>query len=265
MSDQAAYLVDSHCHLDSEGLADDLDGVIARAAEANVRRLLAINTRLSGFEALYAIAEAHREISCSVGVHPHEAKNEPGTRPQDLLERAARPEVVAIGETGLDYYYENSPRAEQRASFKTHIRAAQETGLPVIVHSRDAEEETIELLEEGSAAGPLSGVMHCFTGSKPFAEAALSMGFYISLSGIVTFKNAKDLQETAKSLPMERLLIETDSPYLAPEPVRGRPCEPAYLAHTAAFVATLKGITEDEIMRRTTENFYNLFTRAERL
>ena len=265
MTHEAPYLVDSHCHLDFEGLIDDLEGVIERAGQANVRRMLAINTRLGTFERLYRLAERHPEIYCSLGVHPHEAKSEPDTELEALLERAGRPEVVAIGESGLDYSYENSPRDQQRANFKTHILAAQKSGLPLIVHTREAEDDTLALLGEGLAAAPYSGVIHCFTASQAFAEAALKMGFYISLSGIVTFKNAKDIQATAKTLPIERLLVETDSPYLAPAPVRGRPCEPAYVAHTAAFVAGLRGIELDELTARTTENFYTLFSKAERL
>ncbi|MCH8203255.1 MAG: TatD family hydrolase [Proteobacteria bacterium] len=265
MTHEAPYLVDSHCHLDFEGLIEDLDGVIARAREANVLRMLAINTRLSTFERLYGLAEGYPEICCSVGVHPHEAENEPDTGLEALLERAARPEVVAIGESGLDYYYDNAPRDQQQINFKTHIKAAQESGLPIIVHSREAEGDTLGLLEAGLAAAPYTGVIHCFTASQAFAEAALKMGFYISLSGIVTFKNAADIQATAKTLPMERLLVETDSPYLAPVPVRGRPCEPAFVAHTAAFVAGLKGIEPEQLARQTTENFYTLFSKAERL
>jgi TatD DNase family protein len=265
MTHGAPYLVDSHCHLDFEGLIEDIEGVIDRAREANVYRFLAINTRLGTFERLYEIAQRYPEISCSVGVHPHEAKSEPDTDVEALLERAGRPAAVAIGETGLDYYYDNSPRGQQQTSFKTHIKAAQKSGLPIIIHTREAEEDTLALLREGLDAAPYSGVIHCFTASQAFAEAALQMGFYISLSGIVTFKNATDIQETAKTLPMERLLVETDSPYLAPVPVRGRPCEPAYVAHTAAFVAELKGIDPDELARQTTENFYTLFSKAERI
>ena len=265
MTHEASYLVDSHCHLDFEGLIDDIEGVIDRARAANVCRMLAINTRLETFERLYGLAERHPEISCSVGVHPHEAKNEPDTQLTALLERAALPEVVAIGESGLDYYYDNSPRDQQRTNFETHIHAAQKSGLPIIVHTREAEDDTLALLGEGLDAAPYTGVIHCFTASQAFAKAALKMGFYISLSGIVTFKNATDIQATAKTLPMERLLVETDSPYLAPVPVRGRTCEPAYVAHTAAFVAGLKDIEPDQLARRTTENFYTLFSKAERL
>lgn len=265
MASADPYLVDSHCHLDFEGLIEDIEGVIARAHDANVHGMLAINTRLETFERLHALVAPFPELSCSVGVHPHQAKDEPDTDLEALLERAGRSKVVAIGETGLDYYYDNSPRGAQRVNFETHIKAAQQSGLPIIVHTRDAEADTLELLADGLKAASFGGVIHCFTASQAFAEAALEMGFYISLSGIVTFKNATDLQATAKTLPMDRLLVETDSPYLAPVPMRGRPCEPAYVAHTAAYVAGLKDVTLDHLAASTTNNFFTLFQKAERL
>ncbi len=256
-----ALLVDSHCHLDYSPMVDDLSGTLARARTAGVGTLLTIGTKLREFPKIRAIAEAHENIFCSVGVHPHEAENEQ-TDAKALIELAKHPKVVGIGESGLDYYYDKSPRDRQQENFRAHIRAASETGLPLIVHTRDAEADTASMLAEAKGAGPLKGVLHCFTSSRQLADKALELGFYISISGIVTFKNAEDLRETIRHVPLERLLVETDSPYLAPVPMRGKSCEPAYVAHTAAKVAELKGVSGEELASVTSANFFTLFDRA---
>lgn len=256
--------VDSHCHLNYGNLQEDLDGVLARAKEARVDTMLAINARLKEYEDVREIADAHGHIWASVGVHPHEAEAEPDIELQELLKRAEHPKTIAIGETGLDYYYEYAPREAQKRNFITHIEASRQTGLPLIVHTRDAEEDTVSILKSEMEKGAFPGVIHCFTASRAFAEFALSIGFYISISGIVTFKSAKDLQDTAKSIPLDHLLIETDAPYLAPVPKRGKTCEPAYVAHTAAFLADLRGESLDHLARHTTDNFFRLFQKASR-
>ena len=257
-------LVDSHCHLDYPGLIEDIPGVLARAHAAGVGAFLTIGTKLKDFPRVQALAEAHPEIWCSVGIHPHEAANETADAAR-LVALARHPRVIGIGETGLDYFYDRSPRAEQQANFRTHIEAAIAAGLPLIVHTRDADADTGAILSAMSAesGGRLKGVLHCFTATRALAERAIALGFYVSISGIVTFKNAEDLRATVKALPLERLLVETDSPYLAPMPVRGRPCEPAFVQHTAAKVAELKGVTREELARVTTANFFALFDRAQ--
>lgn len=254
-------LVDSHCHLDYAPMADDMAGTLARARNAGVGTLLTIGTKLRDFPRVRAIAEANENVYCSVGIHPHEAENESADAAK-LVDLARHPKVVGIGETGLDYYYDKSPRAKQRENFRAHIAAAEETDLPLIVHTRDADEDTASMLADATRAGKLRGVLHCFTSSQQLADAVLGFGFYISISGIVTFKNAEALRQTVKTIPLERLLVETDSPYLAPVPVRGKPCEPAYVAHTAAKVAELKGVSLAELARVTSSNFFDLFGRA---
>ena len=258
------YIVDSHCHLNYKELQGDIKGVLERANAANVKTLLAINTKLAEFDDVYEIAMEHDNVFASVGVHPHEAENEPNVALESLLIRAAKPKCIAIGETGLDYYYDHAPRDWQKANFITHIMAARATKKPLIVHTRDAEEDTLEILTSEMEKGAFPAVIHCFTASAEFARKALDMGFYISLSGILTFKNAKDLQDIAKWLPLERILVETDAPYLAPVPNRGKSCEPAYTADTAAFLANLRGISLEEVATATTENFFRLFTKAKR-
>lgn len=257
-------LVDSHCHLDFDSFDEDFDDVLVRARTAGVGTMVTICTRLSAFEEVRAIAEKDPDIYCSVGVHPHEAAEEGVETPAALIERAAHEKVVGIGETGLDYFYEHSPREAQATSFRAHIAAARETGLPLIVHTRDADDDTVALLREEHARGPFPGVIHCFTSSRALAEAALALGLYISLSGIVTFKSARDLQETARIVPLDRLLVETDAPYLAPVPKRGKRNEPAFVAHTAAFVAELRGETPERLAEATTDNFFRLFAKARR-
>ena len=257
-------LIDSHCHLDFPELATDEAGVLARARTAGVAGMLTIGTRLDQFERVRAIAERHGNVWCSVGVHPHEAKEEGQHTPDRLIEATRHPKVVGIGETGLDFYYEHSPRDEQSKSFRVHIAAARQTGLPLIVHTRDADAETGDMLEEEYAKGAFPGVIHCFSSGPEVARRALALGLYISISGIVTFKAAESLRTIVRNIPLERLLVETDSPYLAPIPKRGKTNEPAYVAHTAAKVAELKGIGIAELEAATTENFFRLFAKAER-
>ena len=257
-------LVDSHCHLDFPELAADEAGVLARARTAGVGAMLTIGTRLDQFDRVRAIAERHDNVWCSVGVHPHEAKEEGQSTPDRLIEEARHAKVIGIGETGLDFYYEHSPRAEQAESFRAHIAAARETGLPLIVHTRDADTETGDILEDEYRKGPFSGLIHCFSAGPEIARRALGLGMYISISGIVTFKAAEALRTTVKDIPIERLLVETDAPYLAPVPKRGKTNEPAFVAHTAAKVAELKGVSIAEIEAATTSNFFRLFAKAER-
>ncbi|WP_416896911.1 MAG: TatD family hydrolase [Minwuia sp.] len=256
-------LIDSHCHLDYLARDGDLDEVLARAREAGVSPMLTISTKLREFDVVRSIAESAGDIYCSVGVHPHEAESEPDTAAAELIRLAAHPKVIGIGETGLDYFYEHSPRDVQQAVFRAHISAARETGLPLIIHTRDAEADTIRILEEETGKGPFPGLIHCFSGTQRLADAALALGFYISVSGIVTFKTAEDLRTVIATVPAERLLVETDSPYLAPVPRRGKRNEPAYTAHTAAKVAELKGLGAAEVASVTTDNFRRLFAKAE--
>lgn len=255
-------LVDSHCHLNYEGLREDTDGVLARARAAGVGCFLNISTKEREWAEVIGIAEREADVFATVGIHPHEAETHPDVDTAKLVAAANHPKVVGIGETGLDYFYDHSPREQQQTAFRAHIAACRETGLPLIVHTRDAEEDTARILREEMGKGPYTGVIHCFTASRQFAEVALELGFYISISGIVTFKNARDLQETVKTIPQDRLLVETDSPFLAPVPKRGKTCEPAYVTHTAAFVAALRGQTVEELAQSSTENFFRLFTKA---
>lgn len=255
-------LVDSHCHLNYAGLVEDQAAVLARAREAGVSTMLNIATRESEWAAVIATAEREADVWATVGIHPHEADAHPDVDTRRLVEAARHPRVVGIGETGLDYHYDKSDRERQRASFRAHIVAARETGLPLIVHTRDAEADTAALLAEEMGKGAYTGVIHCFTASADFARIALDLDFYISLSGIVTFKNARDLQAIAETLPQDRLLIETDAPFLAPVPYRGRTCEPAFVAKTAHFLAGLRGCDTAELMENTARNFFRLFDKA---
>ncbi|HMJ93307.1 MAG TPA: TatD family hydrolase [Allosphingosinicella sp.] len=254
--------VDSHCHLNYKGLAEDQAGVIERARAAGVDTMLNISTRAGEWDDVIAVAEREPDVWASVGIHPHDADAHPDVETGTLIGRAAHPRIVGIGESGLDYYYDHSDRERQRDSFRAHIAAARETGLPIIVHTRDAEEDTASILTEEMGKGTYKGVIHCFTASADFARKALDLGLYISISGIVTFKNAKDLQETARTLPADRLLIETDSPFLAPVPHRGRPCEPAFVADTARFLAGLRGESLEALAETTSINFRTLFDKA---
>ena len=258
-------LVDSHCHLDYDVLSEDLDAVVARARAAGVGAFLTISTSLDRFPGVLAIAERYEDVWCSVGVHPHEASSEPDVTARRLIELCKHPKVVGVGETGLDYHYEHSPRDVQQRSFRIHIAAARETGLPVIVHSRNAEADTARILVDEYRDGAYSGLLHCFNATRQLAEKALKIDFLISFSGIVTFKNAEEVRETARTVaPLDRLLVETDSPFLAPVPHRGKTNEPAYVAHTADKVAELRGMPVSELAEATTGNFFGLFTKARR-
>ena len=256
-------LVDSHCHLDFPDFATDLDGTVSRAREAGVGLMLTIGTKLSQFDGVKAVAERYPDVWCSVGIHPHEAGTEGGIDTAKLVEIAQHPKVVGFGETGLDFYYEHSPRPDQERSFRSHIAAARQTGLPLIVHTRDADTETGAILAEEMAKGAFTGLLHCFSSSRELAEKAVELGFYISLSGIVTFKKAEELRATVAAVPLDRILVETDSPYLAPIPMRGKRNEPAFVAHTAAKVAEVKGITPGELAEATTANFLRLFGKVQ--
>jgi len=257
-------LVDSHCHLDFDVFDEDRSETIQRARDAGVAAMVTICTRVTKFEEICAIAETDDNIWCSVGIHPHQAEEEPVVTVEDLVSRAAHPKVIAIGETGLDYYYDNSPRELQETSFRTHIAASRETGLPLIVHTRDADENMAEILEDEMEKGAFPGVLHCFSSSRRLAERALDIGFYISLSGIVTFKNAQDLRDIVKDVPVDRILVETDAPFLAPIPNRGKRNEPAFVADTAARVAELKAMDNQALSAASTENFFRLFSKAKR-
>lgn len=255
-------LIDSHCHLNYKGLAEDQAQVIARARQAGVTGMLNISTRASEWDEVLAVAETEPDVWASVGIHPHEADAHPDVDTARLVERAVHPRVIAIGETGLDYYYDHSDRKRQRDSFRSHIAAARETRLPVIVHTREAEADTAEILRDEIGKGAFTGVIHCFTASKAFADIALDLGLYVSLSGIVTFRNATELQAVATSIPDDRLLIETDAPFLAPVPHRGKTCEPAFVAETARFVAGLRGVPVGQLAKQTSDNFHTLFRKA---
>lgn len=255
-------LADSHCHLNYKGLAEDQANVLKRARGSGVVAMLNIATCEREWDEVLATAEAEADVWATVGIHPHEADQHVHIDTAKLVERAAHPRVVGIGESGLDYYYDHSDRARQQASFRAHIAACRETGLPIVVHTRDAEEDTLAILGTEMEKGAYPGVIHCFTASGAFADAALGLGFYISISGIVTFKNARDLQEIAARLPLERLLIETDAPFLAPVPHRGKPGEPAYVADTCRFLAALRGEDPEALADATRSNFHTLFAKT---
>jgi TatD DNase family protein len=254
--------VDSHCHLDFPDFAPERDAVIERARRAGVGHFLTISTHMGTLPKVREVAEAHADVSFSVGVHPHEAERDQAVAEAALIEYAAHRKAVGIGETGLDYYYDNSPRELQIASFRKHIRVALETKLPLIVHTRDADEDTMRILREEAGGAGLQGLLHCFSSGPKLAEKAVDFGFSISFSGIVTFKKADELRETAKRVPQERLLIETDAPFLAPVPKRGARNEPAFVVHTAACIAELRGLTPAALGEATSANFFRLFAKA---
>lgn len=257
-------LVDSHCHLEFPDLAADSDGVLARAKAAGVGVCVTIGTKLATFPDTRAVAARYENVWCSVGVHPHEADVEPLEDAGPLLKLADDPKVVGIGETGLDFFYSHGSHEAQRINFRAHIDAARRSGLPLIVHTRDAEDDTIRILTDEMGKGPFAGVLHCFTGSQRLADAALELGFFISASGIITFKNSQPLRDVFRAVAMDRLLVETDAPYLAPVPHRGKRNEPAFVADTAAVLAQIKALTAAEIAAATTDNFFRLFTRVPR-
>ncbi|KEZ12067.1 TatD family hydrolase [Sphingobium yanoikuyae] len=256
-------LIDSHCHLNYKGLIEDQQNVLERARARGIDLMLNIATRESEWDDVLGTAVREADVWATVGIHPHEADEHPHVDTAKLVERAAHPRVVGIGETGLDYYYDHSDRERQQKSFRSHIAACRETGLPLIVHTREAEEDTLAIMRDEMGKGAYSGVIHCFTASGAFADAAMDLGFYISISGIVTFKSAKDLQETAARLPLDRLLVETDSPFLAPVPHRGKSCEPAFVADTARFLADLRGESIEHLAAATSANFLRLFAKIE--
>lgn len=255
-------LIDSHCHLEYEGLVEDRAGVLARARAAGIGGFLNISTRQREWAAVIATAAAEPDVWASVGIHPHEADAHADLGEAALLAATPNPKVIGIGETGLDYYYDKSDRQVQQALFRTHIRVARETGLPLIIHTRDAEDDTATIIEEEMEQGAFPALIHSFTASAPFARRMLEQGLSISLSGIVTFKNAQALQAIAVELPEDRLLVETDAPFLAPVPHRGRTCEPAYTVDTMRFVAALRGVDPEELAATTTRNFFALFGKA---
>lgn len=257
-------LIDSHCHLDFPDFAEEgVGNVIARAKAAGVDRMMTICTHVSKFDQILKVAESSPDVFCTVGTHPHHAgePEEAFVTREKLVELSQHPKVVGLGECGLDYYYDFSPRDVQQKVFTTHIEASLETGLPLIIHTRDAEEDTIRLIRD-VGGGKARGVMHCFTGTQWLADEALKLGFYISFSGIVTFKKSEDLRAVAKSVPLDRLLVETDSPYLAPMPYRGKRNEPAYVVHTAIEVARVKDMPLNDLGRHTSDNYYSLFSKA---
>ena len=255
-------LADSHCHLNYKGLVEEQQAVLERARARGVTAMLNIATRESEWDGVLATAEREPDVWATVGIHPHEADQHPHVDTAKLVARARHPRVAGIGESGLDYHYDHSDRARQQASFRAHIAAARAAGVPIVVHTRDAEEDTAAILREEMEEGAYTGVIHCFTASGAFADRALDLGFYISISGIVTFRNATDLQQTAARLPRERLLIETDAPFLAPVPHRGKTGEPAFVADTAAFLAQLRGEDVEELQSYTADNFHTLFAKT---
>lgn len=257
-------LVDSHCHLDFPEFAEDFDQIMSRAAEANVGLMLTICTHLSRFPRVLAVAERFDNVYCSVGIHPHEAGEEIEVTAEQLIKLAEHPKVVGFGETGLDYFYEHSPREAQKRSFRAHIEAARIAQLPIIIHTRDADEDMAAILEEEMGKGTFPGLVHCFSSGRALGEKAVELGLYLSLSGILTFKKSEDLRTIATDMPLEKLLVETDSPFLAPMPHRGKRCEPAFVAQTAAVLADLKGMSPAALADVTTDNFFSLFTKVPR-
>lgn len=259
-----APIVDSHCHLDYPGLAERLPEVIANARAAGVHLMVSISTRMSSFPQVLALAEEYPEIYCSVGVHPHNAAEEPDVTVADLVKAAGHPKVVAIGEAGLDYHYDHAPRDMQAASFRVQIAAARETGLPLVVHSREAEDDTARILEEEMGQGAFTPLLHCFSSSPVLAERGLAIDAYVSFSGILTFRNAEEIRAAAEITPMDRVLVETDAPYLAPVPHRGKANEPAFTVHTLEKLAEIKNVSRDAMARATSDNFFRLFAKVPR-
>lgn len=256
-------IIDSHCHLDFDTFQPELDDVVARARRAGVARMVTICTRVRRFDRIKAVADRFEDVFCTVGTHPHQAGEETDVTADQLVATAeANPKVVGIGECGLDYYYDKSPRDAQAAGFRVHLEAAHRTGLPIVVHARDADEDTWTILEQAHARAPFTGVMHCFSSGRELAMRAVDLGMYVSLSGIVTFKNSDALRAIVADLPVERLLVETDAPFLAPPPHRGKRNEPAYVAHVHKVVADIKGLSEADCADITTANFLRLFSKV---
>jgi TatD DNase family protein len=257
-------LVDSHCHLDFPDFASELDAVVARAEAAGLGHIVTISTRVRRHAEVLAIAERFENVYCSVGTHPHHAHEELDIGAAELVKRTHHPKVVALGEAGLDHHYDYSPHAAQEQGFRAHIAAARETGLPLVIHSREADEDTAQILREEMGKGAFPAILHCFTGGRALAMTALELGLYISFTGILTFKNSQALRDIAAELPADRILVETDAPYLAPGPFRGKRNEPAFVVETAKVLAATRGVTQDEIARQTTENFFRLFSKVPR-
>ena len=257
-------LIDSHCHLDFPDFASELDAVIARSRAAGIARLVTISTRVARHDAVLAIAERFADVYCSVGTHPHYAHEELNVTAAELAARTRHPKIVALGEAGLDYHYDNSPRDAQEQGFRTHIAAARATGLPLVIHSRDADDDTARVLEEEMGKGAFPAVLHCFTGGRDLAHRAIALGHFISFTGILTFKNSAALRAIAAELPADRILLETDAPYLAPGPFRGKRNEPAYVVETAKVLAEARGVSFQQIAEQTTENFFRLFAKVPR-
>ena len=257
-------LVDSHCHLDFSDFAAELDAVVARARDVGIGRMVTISTRVSKHAQVLAIAEKFPDVFCSVGTHPHNAHEELNIDAKALIAIAQHPKVVAIGEAGLDYHYDKSPRDAQAQGFRQHIAAARETGLPLVIHAREADADMTRILHEETGKGAFPAVLHCFTGGRDLAFAAIALGHYVSFTGILTFKNSKDLRDIAAALPAERVLVETDAPYLAPLPHRGKRNEPSYVVETAKVLAATRGVSAEDVARQTTENFFRLFNKVPR-
>jgi len=257
-------LVDSHCHLDFPDFAAELDEVVARARASGIGRLVTICTRVRKHAQVLAVAEKFPEVFCSVGTHPHNAHEELDIDAKALIALTKNPKVVAIGEVGLDYHYDKSPRAAQAQGLRQHIAAARETGLPLVIHAREADADMARILEDETGKGTFPAVLHCFTGGRDLAFKAIELGHYVSFTGILTFKNSAALRDIAAALPADRILVETDAPYLAPLPYRGKRNEPAYVVETAKVLADTCGVTADEIARQTTENFFRLFNKVPR-
>ncbi|MGN6410142.1 MAG: TatD family hydrolase [Nitrobacter sp.] len=257
-------LVDSHCHLDFPDFADELDAVVARAEAAGVKRMVTISTRVREQTKLLAIAERFSNVYCSVGTHPHHADEEDGITPDELAAQTRHPKVVALGEAGLDYFYENgSPKAQARG-FRAHIAAARATGLPLVIHTREADEDCGRILDDEMAKGSFRAVLHCYTGGRELAMKAVALGLYIGFTGILTFKKSDTLRALAAELPEDRILVETDAPYLAPGKFRGKRNEPSYVVETARVLADVRGVSLEEMSRQTTENFFRLFSKVPR-
>jgi TatD DNase family protein len=257
-------LVDSHCHLDFPDFAAELDAVVARARAAGIGRMVTISTRVKKHAQVLTVAERFADVFCSVGTHPHNAHEELDIGAAELVALAKHPKIVALGEAGLDYHYDKSPRDAQEQGFRAHIAAARETGLPLVIHAREADADVARILEEESGKGAFPAVLHCFTGGRDLALRAVALGHYVSFTGILTFKNSAALREIAAALPADRVLVETDAPYLAPLPYRGKRNEPSFVVETAKVLAQTRGVTADEIARQTTENFFRLFSKVPR-
>ncbi len=262
MSQPEPFLVDSHCHLDFPDFSEELDDIVARAEAVGVRQMVTICTRVKKFNQVLAVAERYPSIYCSVGTHPHNADEELDVTVEQLVEFTCHPKVVAIGEAGLDYHYDKAPREAQAQGFRNHIAAARETGLPLVIHARSADDDMIEILTEETAIGAFPAILHCFSSTRALAEAGVKLGLMVSFSGILTFKNSQEIRDIARDVPLDQLLVETDAPYLAPVPMRGKRNEPSFVVNTARVLAEVKGLDEAEIASITSKNFYRLFSKV---